>query len=171
MKLRAPSCREFHLATLTRSLAKASCHHKKRVLLRATSSDRFRRQRCEDMILLCISSYRHRPGEFLCHAAGLPEQRLCDTLCIGAASAEVVAGSGSWGQSMAVHGDRIYILEQATTQMKITQKTETRYAEVPFDIGGSARHGARVGDFTLGSLMKMWTREDLDIHGQRRERW
>ena len=50
-------------------------------------------------------------------------------------------------------------------------KTETRYAEVPFDIGGSARRGARVGDFTLGSLMKMWTREDLDLHGQRRECW
>jgi hypothetical protein len=47
---------------------------------------------------------------------------LCDALCIGAASLEAVARSGSWGQSMAVQGDRIYILEQATTQMKITPK-------------------------------------------------
>jgi hypothetical protein len=50
MKLRAPSCREFHLAALTGSLAQGSCHHKKRVSLQATSSRRFRWQRFEDLI-------------------------------------------------------------------------------------------------------------------------
>jgi len=56
---------------------------------------------------------------------------LCDALCIGAASLEAVARSGSWGQSMAVQGDRIYILEQATTQMKITPKRKLAMQKCP----------------------------------------
>jgi hypothetical protein len=42
-----------------------------------------------------------------------------------------------------MHGERIYLLEQARTQMKIPPKRKLgmHYWDWPFDIGGSPRRG------------------------------
>lgn len=99
----------------------------------------------------------------MCHAAGLPEQRQGDTLCMWAASADGVARCGSWRSSMAMHGERIYLLEQATTQMKYRQSANSvRIIRTALRYRRLFSPWARVGDSTWG---KFGGDLDLDTPG------
>jgi hypothetical protein len=102
------------------------------------------------MILLCICWYCHRPGELVCHAAGLPEQRHSDKLCIWAASADAVARCGSWGVKHSDARGEDLCAEAGHDADENSAETQTRYALLGLALR-YRRHSspwARVGDST-----------------------